>query len=99
MESDGRAKKPGTRYRIVRQADLTYGVEIATGTTTPAIAASFATEIEARTWILAQTHSETRQKMQELGEKAIAELRRRGTSEAEIQRALSGTKRKKRPKP
>ncbi len=40
------------------------------------------------------TDEEVRAKMRDLGEKALAELRRRGVSEEEIQKSLKSKKRK-----
>jgi hypothetical protein len=65
----GRMVKKSTapRYRIIPQKDLTYGVEVDTGTGMPTTITGLSTEMEARDWIIAHENAQMLEKMQNLG--------------------------------
>jgi hypothetical protein len=65
----GRMVKKSTapRYRIIPQKDLTYGVEVDTGTGMPTTITGLSTEMEARDWIVAHENAQMLEKMQNLG--------------------------------
>jgi hypothetical protein len=65
----GRMVKKSTapRYRIIPQKDLTYGVEVDTGTSMPTTITGLSTEMEARDWIVAHENAQMLEKMQNLG--------------------------------
>jgi hypothetical protein len=65
----GRMVKKATapRYRIIPQKDLTYGVEVDTGTGMPTTITGLSTEMEARDWIIAHENAQMLEKMQNLG--------------------------------
>ena len=62
----GRMVKKSTapRYRIIPQKDLTYGVEVDTGTGMPTTITGLSTEMEARDWIVAHENAQMLEKMQ-----------------------------------
>jgi len=60
-------KSTAPRYRIIPQKDLTYGVEVDTGTGMPTTTTGLSTEMEARDWIVAHENAQMLEKMQNLG--------------------------------
>jgi hypothetical protein len=60
-------KSTAPRYRIIPQKDLTYGVEVDTGTGMPTTITGLSTEMEARDWIVAHENAQMLEKMQNLG--------------------------------
>ena len=60
-------KSTAPRYRIIPQKDLTYGVEVDTGTSMPTTITGLSTEMEARDWIVAHENAQMLEKMQNLG--------------------------------
>jgi hypothetical protein len=65
----GRLVKKSTapRYRIIPQKDLTYGVEVDTGTGMPTTITGLSTEMKARDWIVAHENAKMLEKMRNLG--------------------------------
>jgi hypothetical protein len=60
-------KSTAPRYRIIPQKDLTYGVEVDTGTGMPTTITGLSTEMKARDWIVAHENAQMLEKMQNLG--------------------------------